>query len=144
MDKLTLVEQSKKLLEFHREITNFYVEYAKLKGLTFTSMGVLYVLFEGNANTQKSISQYLGLPKQTVNAIIKGFNKSGIIEPPVEFGTDKRNKIINLTPYGREFSQDVFEKMKQIEYKALDSLGDEKRAKLLSIIEMYKNNLKMI
>ncbi|MCD7878747.1 MAG: hypothetical protein LUG16_02300 [Candidatus Gastranaerophilales bacterium] len=144
MDELKLKEQSEKLREFHREITNFYCEFAKSFGLTYASLGVLCIIGKKKAATQKAVSEYIGLPKQTINAIIKGFQKSGFIETLVESNKDKRNKEIILSQSGQELADKVFSLINKIDYTALGCIGEEKRNILIEAVEIYKNNLRMI
>ncbi len=144
LDKLKLKEQSKKLFEFHVEISGFYNEFAKSVGLTYASLKVLAIIYEEENCTQKTITQNTYLPKQTVNAIIKSLIKQNIISPLVESDTDKRNKVIKLTKEGKKFANEIILKAKEIEYRALDSIGEQKREALIEAVSLYKDNLKMI
>ncbi len=149
MDKLKLKEQSEQLIKFHRDISGFYNDYAKSVGLTYASLEVLGIIWYGKCClqeeiTQKTVTQKAYLPKQTVNAIIKAFIKHDLIKPLVESGLDKRNKVIEFTENGKEFAEKVITKMKEAEYNALDSLGEEKRIALVEIISQYRDNLKII
>ena len=142
MDKLKLKEHSEKLLEFHRDISGFYNEYAKSVGLTYASLEVLGIIWEENNCTQKTITQKTCLPKQTVNAIIKIFNNNEIIERLVESSSDKRNKIIVLTEKGKKYADDIMSKVREVEYKALDSLGEKKCEELVKIVALYRDSLR--
>lgn len=141
MNKLKLKEISKKLLEVHREIHRFYSEYAKSVGLTLAGLEVLLIIWEEKECRQNTIVQKSFVPKQTVNAIIQKLIKEDIIELIVE-DSDKRNKIIKYTEKGREYAAPIIEKVKNIEYCALDALGAEKQESLLEIITTYKKNLR--
>lgn len=141
MDKPKLKEISKKLLEIHREIHGFYSEYAKSVELTLAGLEVLMIIWDEKECRQNTIAQKSFLPKQTVNAIIQKLLKDNIIKLSVE-DSDKRNKIIRFTKKGQEYSNTIIPKVKDIEYRALDALGKEKREILVEIITTYKNNLK--
>jgi len=142
VDKLKLKEKADLLLKFHREISGFYNEYAKSVGLTLASMDVLRVIMDSVNCTQKEITNLTCLPKQTVNTIIKSFNKIGIIENPVESDVDKRNKVIYLTPEGRRYSDDIMAKLLELELAALDNLGEVQVNRLLEIIKEYNKFLR--
>ncbi len=144
MDKLKLKELSEQLFKFHVEISGVYNEYAKSCGLTYACLKVLAIILETKECTQKTITQYTYLPKQTVNAIIKSLIKQNIIEPLVESDKDKRNKVIKLTSEGRKYVSKVVEKAKEIEYRALDSLGEEKTEALIKAVSIFRDNLKII
>lgn len=143
MDKENLKEQTERLLELHREITDFYNNYAKSVGMTNTSLEILRIIWEERANTQKMIAKFTGTPKQTVNAIIQYFNKLEIIEPLIESNNDKRNKVIVLTEKGKLYAQKIISKVQECEYKALYKLGEDKIKDLIDIITLYNSNLKI-
>ncbi len=144
MDKLKLKEQSEQLFKFHVEISGVYNEYAKSCGLTYASLKALAIILEVPQCSQKTITQYTYLPKQTVNAIIKSLIKQNILAPLVESEKDKRNKLIKLTKEGKKIAKDVIERAKEIEYRALDSIGEEKRNTLIEAISIFRDNLKII
>lgn len=144
MNKLKLKELSEQLFKFHVEISGVYNEYAKSCGLTYACLKVLAIIAETEECTQKTITQYTYLPKQTVNAIIKSLVKQNIVAPLVESEKDKRNKVINFTKEGKNFAKDVVEKAKEIEYRALDSLGEEKTTAFIAALSTFKDNLKII
>ena len=141
MNKLNVQECSKLLWEMHISVSRFYNEYAKSVGLTLQSLKVLSILHRERSCTQKDITQLSYLPKQTVNAIIKGFNEQGIVTNPVESNSDKRNKNISLTEKGLEYAEKIISKARNAEYKALEKLGEERRTAMVEAIVFYRNNL---
>ena len=102
------------------------------------------IILETENCTQKTITQYTYLPKQTVNAIIKSLIKQNIVAPLIESDKDKRNKVIYFTQEGKKFAKKVVEKAKEIEYRALDSLGEEKIKAFVAALSTFKDNLKII
>ena len=144
MDKLKLKELSEQIFKFHVEISGVYNEYAKSCGFTYACLKVLAIIIETENCTQKTITQLTYLPKQTVNAIIKSLIKQNIVAPLIESERDKRNKVITLTKEGKKFVKNVVEKAKEIEYRALDSIGEKKRNALIEAIKTFRDNLKII
>ena len=144
MDKLKLKELSEQLFKFHVEISGVYNEYAKSCGLTYACLKVLAIILETKECTQKTITQYTYLPKQTVNAIIKSLIKQNMLAPLIESEKDKRNKVIKFTKEGKDFALKVVERAKEIEYRALDSLGAEKAKALIAAVGTFRDNLKII
>ena len=118
MDKLKIQEYSEKLWQIHIGVSGFYNEYAKSVGLTLAEFKVLAIIQKEKNPTQKRITQLAFLPKQTVNAIIKGFLTKGIIKEPMESSTDKRNKVISFTKEGKKYAEEQISKAKEIEYNA--------------------------
>lgn len=141
MNKLRLIEISNKLLSFHREISELYSDFAKSQGLTFSGFMVLNIIWNESDCTQSTIIKKSCLPKQTVNTIIKGFIKQGIVKNLKELKTDKRNKIIKFTEYGKEFTDKIMLKVQDVECSALNKIGEEKARILVKIINDYKNNI---
>lgn len=61
------------------------------------------------------ISEEWNIPKQTVNTILKDFQKKGYINM-VSDDSDKRNKLICLTESGMEYTKDIIENCTQKKY----------------------------
>ena len=141
MNKPKLIEISDKILSYHREISDLYNEYAKSVWLTFSSFVVLGILWKESNCTQSIIIKKSCLPKQTVNSIIKGFLKQNIIKELTELETDKRNKQIQFTEYGKKFADKIMLKVQSAECQALDNIGEDKAKMLIEIIGNYKKNL---
>ena len=142
MDKLKIEEYSEKLWQIHIGVSGFYNEYAKSVGLTLAEFKVLAILYKTENPTQVKITQLAYLPKQTVNAIIKGFLKKELIEL-IESPTDKRNKVLSFTKSGYEYANNLISKAKDLEYRALSSIGEEKIKSLIEVMTMYRDNLKV-
>ena len=143
MNKLKIEEYSEKIWQMHISVSAFYDGYAKSVGLTLAEFKVLAILHREVICTQKFITQLTFLPKQTVNAIIKGFSKRGFINESTEAASDKRNKNLSLSKEGKILADKVVSKAKEVEYKALDSLGEDRRKVLLEAITIYTKNLKI-
>ena len=143
MNKLNVEECSKLLWEMHISVSGFYNEYAKSVGLTLPSLKVLSILHREVSCTQKYITQLTYLPKQTVNTIIKGFNKQGIVTEPIESNSDKRNKDISLTEEGKKYAEKIISKAQEAEYRALEKLGEEKRTLMVEAIVFYTKSLSL-
>lgn len=143
MDKLTVQECSKLLWEMHISVSGFYNEYAKSVGLTLQSLKVLSILHREVSCTQKYITQMTYLPKQTVNAIIKGFNIQGLVTEPIESNSDKRNKNVSLTEKGKKYAEEIISKAQKSEYRALAQLGEKRRTAMVEAIVFYAKSLSL-
>lgn len=141
--KQEIQEYANQLFNLHQEIGGVYNAYAKAVGLTFPSLHVLAEIWKEEMCSQKDIIQKTYLPKQTVSAIIKNFNEQGLIEPLVESEKDKRSKIIKFTAKGREYADQVINKLKTAVNNALEELGEDSRKSLLETLRKYKDNLKI-
>jgi DNA-binding MarR family transcriptional regulator len=143
LDKLKVEEYSEKLWQIHLGVSGFYNEYAKSVGLTLTEFKVLVILYREKNLTQAKIVQLTGLPKQTVNTIVKGFLKNNYIKEPIESNLDKRNKVISFTKEGKKLAEVMISKAKEAEYNALSVLGEARIEALLEAMKMYKDNLRI-
>lgn len=120
-----------------RELHTIYEDYAKTLGLSYSSLQVLNVIFHNqDICTQKIICQQTLLPKQTVNAIMTGFLKQGMIELS-EIEYDRRTKAIHLTEEGKVYSKKIIPKIRNAENKAMRNLSDEQRSALLETTKLF-------
>ena len=106
-----------------KDFTAMYEEWAKKQGLSSNGVFMLYSFYEGDgACTQKMISEKWCIPKQTVNTILKDFQKKGYVEM-LSMPEDKRNKLICLTETGKLFSDDIIKKLHEKEIYVIKKMG---------------------
>ncbi len=103
-----------------------YEEWANAHGLSDNSLLVLSALHEGGEDcTQKNISRRWLIPKQTVNMILKDFEKNGLVELyPMQ--SDKRNKLIKLTAAGQEYADRIISELRKVELSVIEEMGIER------------------
>lgn len=131
----------------HAQIHDFNKLYYKTLGLYArldSALGingflykVLYALAISDLHTQKDIAQSYEMPKQTINNIILSLQKQGFIEVQTS-PTDKREKLIALTPSGKIYAQDFIAKYTDFEQKVYEKLGAQKLQKLIEIFSDYE------
>lgn len=135
MDKLR--EQADELCRNWHDMASAYDEYAKSLDLSYTSLYVLDIIYrKKDACTQKSISEETFFPKQTINAIIRGFWKKGYVKL-VEVDADRRNKTVHLTRSGKAFADAIIPKIQRAEDEALKRLNEKQRAVLIQSAFLY-------
>lgn len=118
-------------------LLTIYEDYAKSLGLSYSSLQVLNAIFHNrDICTQKIISQQTLLPKQTVNAIMTGFLKQGMIELS-EMESDRRTKSVKFTEAGKAYSEKIIPKIKNAERKAMRDLSKEQRDALLETTKLF-------
>ena len=93
---------------FMQKMEQLVAEYARKKGLTYTGLMVLRIIYGENCCTQKQISDMTSYPKQTVNMIIRGFLEKEWVELK-ESKEDRRIKMVRLTPEGMAFATKTIE-----------------------------------
>ena len=83
----------------------------------------LYSLYEAdNHCTQREISQRWFIPKQTINTILKDFERKGYVKLSSS-ADDKRNKLIRLTPTGMDYAKSIIEELRAKELYVMQEIG---------------------
>ncbi len=113
-----------------------YEEYAKSAGLSYTSLSILSAIYGKPNCTQKELAESCFLPKQTVNAVITSFFKSGWVTLE-ELPEDRRNKTVNFTEKGMVKAAEIMDKVRESECKAMSGLTEEQREALLTLTKTY-------
>lgn len=137
MELPTLEQQVAEYCRMSHEVLMVYDEIAKSLGVSYTNMFVLYIIYDNREScTQKTICQIALLPKQTVNVIITGFLKQGLIEL-AEMKEDRRTKRITFTKKGLDYVTGIVPKIKDAERRALANFNDHERAALIESTRRY-------
>lgn len=106
-----------------KDSTAMYEEWSKEQGLSSNGVLLLYSFHEEDGScTQKMLSEKWCIPKQTVNTILKDFEKKGYVEM-VSMPNDKRNKQICLTEEGKLYAADIVTKLHEKESYVISQMG---------------------
>ena len=125
------MEQLNRYYSVWQEYNYVYEEWAKAHGMSVNSLLVLSAIHEGgNDCTQRKISQRWMIPKQTINMILKEFERKGLVEL-LPMQEDKRNKLIQFTSAGDEYADGIISKLRKEELYVIEEMGIE-RMKLLN------------
>lgn len=120
---------------------DLYRLWAKKHNLNYNALVILYTLDEYKTCTQKQICQWWALPKQTVHGILVDFEVKGYIT----IGTNienKRERLVSFTETGKTFALSVLSNLHQMEERAMEKLGEEKRKQLVMTNSEYYQLLK--
>ncbi|MCH1983991.1 MarR family transcriptional regulator [Ruminococcus sp. OA3] len=132
-----LMEQLSRYYTSWREANFVYEEWSKAHGLSFNSVMVLYSLYEEEGIcTQKIISQKWVIPKQTVNMILKDFEKRRLIEL-VPMPSDKRNKLIKPTPAGKEYANKIISELRHLELFVIKTMGADRMKRMSDDLTLF-------
>lgn len=138
----TTLEQIKSYTALWRETNSLYEAWAGQHGLSYYELLVILSLSETDGPCrQKDICTQWVLPKQTVNTILKSFQKRSWITL-VPSQEDRRNKEIKLTKPGRDFIAKTVHAMQRHECMVLDSLGPDQVEELIQITRLYNQYFK--
>lgn len=126
MDNLLLMKELDRFYNLWRESTAIYEDWAKQQGLSNNAVMIMDSIYSNKENcTPSSISHKWFIPKQTVNTILRDFEKKEYITL-LQHPKDKRNKIIQLTKKGEEVMGNIVLKLKKLEFFTLSQMGKEK------------------
>ena len=113
-----------------------YENWSKTYGFSCNETLVINFIAKSSFCTQKHISDGLQISKQTVNMILKRFEKEGYVELSVN-DMDKRSKFIRLTEKGSKASAQIISDLLNIEIESVKEMGIDKFRKMNDAQEEY-------
>jgi len=123
---ISFLEQINKYYSVWQEFNYVYEDWAKVHGISVNSLLVLAVIYEGTEDcTQKKISQRWRIPKQTINTILKDFERKGFVQL-LPMKKDERNKLIQFTEKGRQYADVIISKLRKVELFVSEEMGMER------------------
>lgn len=109
------------------EINRIYCVWAKKRNISQKTLFVLFNILNSEKQcTQTTICYHTSYQKQTVSQILNSLEKQGLIKREVNL-TDKRNRIITLTPEGEVYAKSFMDELKATETKAFMLLSQKER-----------------
>ena len=129
-----------KIYEFHRlyyRVNGLCGRLETMQEINGYLFKVLHALLVSEIHTQKDIMQRYEMPKQTINNVILSLQKQGFIAVS-QSPNDKREKIINLTPSGESYAQEIIAKYVAFEKKVYKKLGAQKLERLIEIFKDFE------
>lgn len=117
--------------------TQFYANWAKQRGMTYNAVLALCTLHSNQEQcTQKMICEQWGMPKQTVNTILKDFEKKGYVTF-ANMQTDKRNMLISLTDSGKVYANEIETELHKLDNYAVDKVGLDRMKEFNDNVALY-------
>ncbi len=113
-----------------------YENWSKTYGFSCNETLVINFIAKSSFCTQKHISDGLQISKQTVNMILKRFEKEGYVELTVN-DMDKRSKFIKLTDKGSKASAELIADLLSIEIDTVKEMGIDKFRQMNDVQEEY-------
>lgn len=118
-----------------------FEDFARRRGISSTALHVSTIIASVPDCTQKTISEHLALPKQTVHAAVTKLWREGFVTLREDPG-DRRNKIIEFTDRGREVAEEVVGVIRRAESEAIMSMTEEQRRALVECTAIFARNLR--
>lgn len=97
---------------------------------------VLYVLDNHPGATQKAIADHAGLPKQTVNTVVRALRDEGYVTLSPASG-DRREKNASLTPAGQAYARALLEPLYALEDAVFARMGDARVQEMMDAIALF-------
>lgn len=98
-------------------------------GLTSPQFGVLAILDAGGQLDQQTIGERGGLDKSTCGYLVDRMHQAGFVQADVD-PTNRRRKLISLTPAGRARLIEALPLQRQVQEAALAELSGDDRVEL--------------
>lgn len=115
-------QQMERINAYICQSTTLYGEWARQRGVSYNMLMILCTL-DAEPCTQKQIAENWMIPKQTVNTIVKGLERQGLIRFAAERG--QKEKLVCFTEVGQMFAKGILEEMYQMEDRVLERMGPE-------------------
>ena len=124
------------------ELSGIYRNAAAKSGLSVNEFWIWYTLMgEDRELTQQEVGLLCGLPKQTVNTIVRGMvrQKQATLE---KIPLDRSRKRIRLTAAGRAFGERLMACTMSAERAAFGALSEEAQLGALRFLDEYLPGLR--
>ena len=118
-----------------------YSRWAEHLGVPYDTLITLYGLDIHGCMTQKSICDFYGFPKQTVNGIIRRLKNEGYISLETN-PADRREKLVSLTGFGSAYVKELLMPLYQAEQHAFSEVGRQKISQMLKTIDLFNSTMK--
>ena len=113
-----------------------YNRWAAAHGVNNYRLFVLYVLDNHPGATQKAIADHAGLPKQTVNTVVRALRDEGYVTLSPASG-DRRVKNASLTPAGQTYARALLEPLYALEDTVFARMGDARVQEMMDAIALF-------
>lgn len=117
-----------------------YSAWSANHGISYHEMLVIYTIREFGFCTQKHICDSYLLPRQTMNNVISGMRKNGLLVYSSEHSVG-REKAFVLSDKGETYAAPLLDSLDILESGALERLGSEKMAMLIQLLSEYDKAL---
>ena len=108
--------------------------------VTLSDFAFLNILYHENNLTQDNLAKKVQYNNATVTRSLIRLEKRGFIKRNQNIN-DKREKIVQLTPIGREVTQDVIHKLEEYDQHTLRDFDDEEIENCKRFLKKYLKKL---
>lgn len=112
-------QEIRDIMIFVNSIYQTYTEIAKKLIIKEDLLSLLYALDDGKCHTQSDICKSWNIPKTTINTIVQECKKQNLLTLE-ESQTNKKEKYLKITEYGKIYSNEILSAIYEIENKAYE------------------------
>lgn len=129
------------LSDIWRRYDQVYSRWAERHGLSTNAMSLIEELHIRPEGMEPAVlADYLGIPRQTMTSTLDGLEAKGVIERCAH-PTDRRRKLIKLTPDGRQKADDLVEAMHRWVMGAISSVPPDEGERALALARLFCQRL---
>lgn len=118
-------------------------QFVQKNGMNAYVVKVLYALSLTPEMTQRQISAACGMPKQTVNNVIRSLQKDGMVCLRQQ-ENDRREKAVILTPQGKDYLSEILAPVMKVQDKVMEQMGAEAFERMTEALEMYSKIMEKV
>lgn len=119
------------------KINSIYSAFAKRKELSYHALFILYAIYHSKGGcTPKEICDKWLIPKQTINSVLRIFDKRGFVCYET-CSQDRRNKKITLSAEGLAYTKPLLDSLYSVEKAAFEKMGDETVNNLVQCSQLF-------
>jgi len=128
------------LMRALNRINGAYDEFVKQYDVKEPELWLTYALAEGKPLSQKQMCDEWGIPRTTINAIVKKWENEGlVILSPVP--GKRREMTIRLTEQGEKRADNFLSKLFRIERRAMRATLKQYPAEFIEAVQFFEENL---
>ena len=131
-----MTTDAKKVWEAWGRASALYMAWAAGRNINSYRLFVLYAIDGNRTITQKTIAEYTGLSRQTVNTVIRTLKNEGYLEL-VAGNPDRREKLVRLTPQGEVYSVEMLSPLYKLETRVFDMIGAGRIKEMMNAIDLF-------
>ena len=118
------------------KIRGAYAAWCRQNGVNYHEMLILYSLYIDDIRTQKAISQAYGVPKQTINNLIRALQAKGYLTLAPN-ASNRQERILTLTESGLRYAESILLPLLALEESAIRAMGAEAVRQMVDMALRY-------
>ena len=134
-------KQIAQLMTALNRINCCYTVCAQSADLKENELMILYALADGVPYSQKQICDEWGIPRTTMNTIIKDWKARGLVQLEPIPGKRREMNIL-LTDAGQKLADSVLDKIIEMENAAMQETVDEFSPEFIRVLRIYETKLR--